>query len=296
MLVWALAGCGDVRSLQSDASVPDASSICDPTGRFDAPVALTGFNTMATEGVPRLTTDELELYFSGNLVGGPDGNIYKAQRSTTSEPFGAPIALTQVNTAANEFDPSVSNDGLMLFFGSERVSGEGRHLYVSTRTSRVGDFGAPSEVANVNSATVTGSDGHPFVTTDGQELWFSSTRSGGLGAEDIYRAVWSGSNFANVMAITALSTNASDFLPTLSADKLTVYLTSDRPGGKGEFDIWTAHRSTTSDGFPAPTPVLELNSSAKDEVGWLSPDNCRIYFASSVSGTLDIYVATRHPM
>lgn len=295
MLVWVLAGCGNVGTTRSDPAVPDASSICDPTGTFDKPVPLTGLNTAGNEGVPRLTTDEIELYFSGNLTGAPEANIYRAQRSATSQPFGMPIALTQVNTMANEFDPSLSSGELTLFFGSDRVSGEGRHLYVSTRASRVGDFGAPSEVANVNSATVTDVDGQPFVTADGQELWFASNRAGGLGGQDIYRATWNGSGFANVAAITELSTNATDYLPTLSADKLTVYLSSTRPGGKGSYDIWTAHRSTTSDGFPAPRLVPELNSSATDWVGWLSPDNCRIYFSSTVAGTQDIYVATRHP-
>jgi Tol biopolymer transport system component len=96
--------------------------------------------------------------------------------------------------------------------------------------------------------------------------------------------------------LTALSTDVEDQVPMLSADKLTVYLSSNRPGGKGGFDIWTAHRSTTADGFPAPTPVSELNSSAADYVGWLSPDNCRIYFSSNVSGTFDVYVASRHSM
>jgi Tol biopolymer transport system component len=273
----------------TDASMPDASSICDPTGTFDAPVLLTGVN-MASNGPPRLTADELELYLSLNT------NIYRAQRSTTSEPFGAPIALTQLNTAAQESDPGVSSDGLMLFFDSNRVSGQGYELYVSTRTSRVGEFDAPSQVANVNSATTTVLDVHPFVTVDGQELWFVSTRAGGLGSLDIYRAVWNGSSFANVAAVTALNSNTREYFPTLSADKLTVYLSSDRPGGKGVFDIWTSHRSTTSDGFPAPMLVPELNSSASEYVGWLSPDNCRIYFSSDRSQTLSIYVATRHPL
>jgi hypothetical protein len=87
-------------------------------------------------------------------------NIYRAQRSTISQPFGAPIDLTQVNSAGASSTPSVSSDGLMLFFESLRISGEGSHLYGSTRTSRVGEFGAPSEVGNVNSAKVTDSDGH----------------------------------------------------------------------------------------------------------------------------------------
>jgi len=168
-------------------------------------------------------------------------------------------------------------------------------LYLSTRTSRVGEFGAPSEVANVNSATVTDTDAQPFVTADGQELWFVSNRTGGLGDYDIYRASWNGSSFANITAITALSTNVTDFFPTLSADKLTVYLSSNRPGGKGSFDIWTSHRSTISDGFPTPRLVPELNSSGTEYIGWLSPDNCRIYFSSDVAGPPSLYVATRHP-
>lgn len=296
MLAWALAACGGVRDEKSDAGAPNAgmpgaSSICDPTGKFDAPAKLDAAISGTT---PRLTADELELYFNRNQ--GTDYNIYRAQRSIIGEPFGAPIPLTQLNTAAPDENASLSSDGLMLFFESVRVSGEGYHLYVSTRTSRVGEFGPPSEVANVNSAMVTDTDAQPFVTVDGQELWFTSTRAGGLGSNDIYRAVWNGSNFANVAAIAALSSNATDWVPTLSADKLTIYLSSNRTGGKGSYDIWTAHRSTTSDGFPAPTPVPELNSSTNDYVGWLSPDNCRLYISSDRAGNFDIYVATRHPM
>lgn len=297
ILVWALAGCGSVSDKQSDASVPSVSSICDPTGAFDAPVRITEIES-SSGGVPRLTADELEIFFHGvvSTMGTVDGNIYRAERSTTGRPFGEPIALTKVNTTSNEFNASVSSDGLMLFFESDRTSGEGNHLYVSTRTARVGEFGAPSEVANINSPTVTDGDDQPFVTADGQELWFTSTRTGGLGVEDIYHAVWNGSGFANVAAITALSSSAADWLPTLSADKLTVYLSSNRPGGKGSFDIWTAHRSTTSDGFPPPTPVPEINSSANDYVGWLSPDNCRLYFSSEIPSAPGLYVATRHPL
>lgn len=300
MLMLALAGCGSVRDKESDASVPDVSrpsgsSICNPTGTFDPPMSLTGFNTATHESLPRLTADELELYFSGD-PGTGDSTVYRAQRSFASEPFTAPVALAQLNTPKQENNPSVSSDGLTLFFESSRVSGEGYHLYVSTRTSRAGEFVVSSEVAMVNSTTVTDSDSQPFVSADGQELWFVSSRSGGLGNADIFRAVWSGSGVANVAAITALSSDAADYLPTLSADKLTIYLSSNRSSGNGNMHIWTAHRSTTSDGFPAPIPVRELNSSGNEFVGWLSPDNCRLYFSSDVAGTLDIYVATRHPL
>lgn len=271
---------------QLDASLPDANPICDPTGTFDIPVPLTGFITVSGEP-PRLTADELELYFSAS------GGIYRAQRSTASESFGAPIALSSVNTTANEDGPSVSSDGIMLFFSSNRVSGQGYELYVSTRTSRVVEFDISTQVANVNSAAVTDLDVHPFMTADGQELWFASSRTGNL---DIYRAVWTGSSFANATSVAALNSSASEYFPTLSADELTIYFSSNRPGGRGGFDIWTAHRSTISDGFSTPTLVSELNSNINEYAGWLSPDNCRLYLASDVVKDSNVYVAIRHPL
>lgn len=158
ILVWVVVGFGCIGDEKSDARDPNKGSMCDPTGMFDAPLPLAGFATVKIEDTPRLTADELELYLSFT----DRGNINMAQRSTKSEPFGAPIALSNVNTSANEYGPSVSSDGLMLFFASDRVSGEGYHIYVSTRTSRLSEFGAPSAVANVNSSTVTDDDIDPL--------------------------------------------------------------------------------------------------------------------------------------
>lgn len=167
------AGYGDAGYKQSDASVPDASAICDPTGTFEAPVHLAEFDTVDVPGPPRLTADELELYFTEH-IGTADADLYRAQRSATDQPFGTPIALTQVNSTVADDNPSVTSDGLTLFFESTRLSGSVAKLFVSTRPSRVGEFGAPSEVANVNSTTVTDNDAQPFVTADGQELIHTS--------------------------------------------------------------------------------------------------------------------------
>lgn len=284
---------GDARS-DADPAQRDASAACDPTGMFDAPVPLTGFATAANEGVPRLTGDELELYFNGQFGTATNQDIYRAQRSSLGEPFGPPVAVAPVNTTANEFNPSISSDGLILFFESPRD--QGSRLYAATRSSRLGEFDKPFLVANVNSATVSDTDAQPFVTADGQELWFVSNRVGSIGSFDIFRATGNGSSFADPGAGTAVNSTASDFVPALSTDKLTIYFSSLRgPSGKTDYDIWTAHRSTTRDGFPEPVPVGELNSIGNDFVGWLSPDNCRLYFTSNAAGTHDLYVATRHP-
>jgi len=304
LLACALSGCGSVGSKQIDANMPvdssqpdtglpDAAAICDPPSKFDAPIPLVGFNTTKFEGVPRLSPDELDLYYGGGDANAVD--LFRAQRSRVSDAFGAPASLSGVNSAANEYNPTVSSDGFTLFFESDRVSGEAGHLYVSTRSARVGEFGSASLVANVNSASRSDIDAQPFLTMDGQELWFTSTREGGAAGRDIFRATWNGSAFATPARVPALSGGTDDYLPTLSADRLTVYFSSARSGGKGNFDIWTSHRTTTLDGFPEPKPVSELNTSANDYVGWVSPDNCRIYLSSDTAGTRDIYIASRPP-
>ena len=276
-------------------SVDDGA--CDPAGMFDAPVLLPGLSTAAgSEGAPRLTSDELELYFNAIPGGATAADIYRAVRASTGESFGAPSAVIPLNTPQPELPPSLTGDGLTVVF-SRVPSNEGRHIFLSTRASRSAEFGAPAELANVNSATVTVNDSSPFITADGQELWFTSDRAGGVGSNDIFRATRNNASsaFGNPIAVPELNTSADEALPALSADHLTIYFSSMRAGGAGSYDIWTAHRNSTSAAFSTPTRVPELSSAAGDLVGWLSPDNCRLYFSSDRAGTFDIYVATRHP-
>src|SRR5262249_29629090 len=152
---------------------------------------------------------------------------------------------------------------------------EGQHLYVATRSSTLAEFGPPGLVAMANAADVMVSDGQPFETADGTELWFTSTRQPTLGLSDIWRAVRTGAAFAPPVMEAALGSAADDLFPVRSAARLTIYFASNRSpaGAKGGYDIWTSHRSSVNDGFPAPTPVAELDTADDEFTGWLSSDN-----------------------
>ena len=62
--------------------------------------------------------DKLPLYFDtdrdGNL------NVYVARRMSTTEAFGAPEPVAEINTASSEQDPWLSLDGRRLWFSSDR--------------------------------------------------------------------------------------------------------------------------------------------------------------------------------
>jgi hypothetical protein len=289
-LLSAAVGCGGVTSsTDAQLSPTDAPRMCDPIAKFGPPMPIAGLD-MVDGGTARLSADELTIYFSGNPA-----DLWVAHRSVLTEAFGTPTLITAQNSSSPDFDPAVSSDGLTLWFGSSRVANEGIHLYVATRTSTLAEFGAPGLVATVNGTDVKQSDSQPFVTRDSAELWFTSTRVGGLGGYDIWHTTWKGNVFTAPAIVPELNSLSDDWLPTLSADRLTVYFTSTRAatGTTGGFDIWTSHRSTVNDGFPAPMLVDELNTAGTDFATWLSADNCRIYGTSNGGGPYRLFVATR---
>jgi hypothetical protein len=304
MSIVALSACGglnasnDAPSTKADATTmavdaaKDAAPVdgaaqvnCDPLGRFGPWVALgtelpTGKNALFG-GQP--SSDELTFYFSANVSTPEDYNIYVRRRATKSAAFGPPVLLAAQNTNAYDGDPSISADGLSLWSVTKRASNY--QMYVATRANLLAEFAAPGLALSVNAA---GNSAQPFVTADNKELWFSSDRSGQF---KIWNAQVIASGFLDPELASTLNSDAIDWLPRLSADKLTVYIASNRAGGLGGFDVLRSHRTTVNDGFPRPTPVVELNTSGDDFVSWISPDNCRAYGQSK--GVTSI--ATRQP-
>jgi len=95
----------------------------------------------------QLSPDELTLYSNEQAA---DPNIWVAHRSTRTGAFGPPTFLSAENTTSSDVYPSVSSDGLTLWFQSNRVTNQGYHLYVATRTSTLVEFGTPGLAATVN--------------------------------------------------------------------------------------------------------------------------------------------------
>jgi Tol biopolymer transport system component len=100
-------------------------------------------------------------------------------------------------------------------------------------------------------------------------------------------------NVTEVAVINGAGTSEDD--PTLTGDLLEIFFDSDRPGGMGNGDIWTAKRATAADPFGTPTLVAELASPADDTTPEVSLDGLTMYFASdrTVTGNRDIYMTTR---
>ena len=91
---------------------------------------------------------------------------------------------------------------------------------------------------------------------------------------------------------------ANEQHPAISKDGLSLYVSSDRPGGLGGTDIWVSQRASIDDPWGAPVNLgPNINSSGNDLAPTFTPDGHHLYFHSTGRGgcgLADLFVARRH--
>jgi hypothetical protein len=197
-----------------------------------------------------------------------------------------------VNSSKFESCPSISADGLELYFDSDRPGGYGgADIYVTQRSTRTSPWGPATN--NLGPKVNTSyHDFAPSVSSDGLELYFNSSRPGGLGGLDIFvskRATRQDPWGDPVNLGPIVNSTVHDRVPRLSSDGLLLLFQCDRPGGFGDLDLWMTRRISHS----APwEPVVNLgpiiNSSETDCQACLAPDGSALYFARDFSDRRDI--------
>jgi hypothetical protein len=99
---------------------------------------------------------------------------------------------------------------------------------------------------------------------------------------------------------TELNTPSLDGCPIQSPDGLSLYLASNRPGGRGGIDIWVAHRPSTNDPWGAPENLGEPVNSAADDFCPTPIRGGGLFFVSREAlpgscGLADIYLTRLSP-
>jgi hypothetical protein len=119
-------------------------------------------------------------------------------------------------------------------------------------------------VANIN--TIEFDEDSPTLTGDLLEIYFTSDREGGAGGVDVWYATRNDRTeaFGLPTALGAANSSADEMSPAISADGLTLWFGSARPGGAGGLDIWRITRSSPDSTWGAIENVVALNSSADD--------------------------------
>jgi hypothetical protein len=190
---------------------------------FGSPVALTVLNSTVDEESPRLSQDDLTLYFGRN------GDIYKSTRAAVGSPWGAASTVAALNTGAYEKWAAVCSNGYAMV--SRAVTGEGQNLFEGTITT-----GATTAVTQLNS---TSAEQGTLLSNDCLRVYFQSNRDGQFNIYIATRltmtAAWS-----NPTALPDFNTATySEEDPWIAPDQRTFVYTNNSSGNK---DVYISTR------------------------------------------------------
>ena len=134
----------------------------------------------------------------------------------------------------------ISADGQELYFHSSRLGGlGGLDIWVSQKTTD--SWGEPVNLGPI--VNTAADEGWPFVSPDGQELWFNGQSTKGRPGPAIFRSLRQPDGSWG-MAEEIVSTFAGE--PTLSGDGMTLFFVhhyySEDLSTMLEADIYVAHR------------------------------------------------------
>jgi hypothetical protein len=255
-------------------------------------------NTPALEGCPIQSPDGLSLYLASDRPGGHGGiDIWVAHRARADAPWGAPVNVGEpVNSAADDFCPTpVRGNG--LYFVSTRPGGcGGADIYFARRNPVHGWRGpehlACAEDGGPNSAASAAAPSY-FEASGREFLYFSS-------GPDIHVSERTGGAWRPATPVAELNTDASDLRPNVRKDGREIVFDSDRAGGFGSFDIYTATRSSVDSAWSTPVNLgPNVNTASAETRASFSWDARTLVFGSNRpggAGSSDLYVTTREKL
>ena len=225
-----------------------------------------------------------------------DGGLPDAGPGYPTGPFTPQGEVPVINMDGYwDTSPHLRDDGLEIFFGSERPESAGdlnfdSNIWVSTRASTSDSWSAPTLVAPLVTA---GHEGLPVLSDDGLTIYFIRN---GVGVMQATRSDAGSQGWVGVAAVDTLNvglTRAHD-LQVASDGSEEMVVVSDRAGSVGSLDFWFASRAGPTSSWTVTHGGADLNSAEFETGATLSVDLRTLYLASARDGVYDrIYRATR---
>lgn len=271
----------------------------------------TTINSPYDERFPTISADRRSLYFASDRPGGlgeadPGDmqalDIYVAQRSSASEPWGPPRRLeAPINSAYSDHSVTISQDGHWMYFSSDRLGGCGMlDIYLSYREDPTDDFGWEKPVnlgCTVNSSSHEACPIYHVDEETGATMLYlvSNKRGGKIEDFDIYVSQRDAAKNVFTSPVPIEDVNSAAFDGHLEPIEGLIW--STRKGGHGQADLWLTSQDPKTEQWSTPVNLgPAINTKNSEEMPTTTPDGTRLYFPSNRpggAGGFDLYVATR---
>jgi len=123
-----------------------------------------------------------QLFFGSGRLGGAARDLFLSNLQPDGT-WGPATLISELSSPGTDNRPAIRQDGLEIFFYSDRAGSAGTDIWTSTRASVDEPWSTPVNLAVVNSSA---SEVHPYLSADGRTLVFASSRDGGSGGSDLY--------------------------------------------------------------------------------------------------------------
>jgi len=183
-----------------------------------------------------------------------------------------------INTSISEYWPSLTaDDSTLTFTTSNRKTNSQEDLFFSIRKG-----GKWQNAIKIGSPINTPrSEGAQSISADGKTMVFTAClRPDGYGSCDLYISKKKGNKWSTPVNMgPPINGKYKESQPSLSSDGKKVYFASNRPDGKGKFDIWKS--SFVSNKWSEPVNLGDSINTTEDELApFIHYDGQTIYFSS----------------
>jgi Tol biopolymer transport system component len=282
--VWMLTACEAPEppaAAQVPAQAPPATAPIPPYGLavpVTEPVAFAPgiISTGDFESGTAFSPDGRTLYFVKSDWRLGRWTIYESHYADGH--WGTPV-IAPFSGKFRDADPFVTADGRQLYFISDRpVDGRIKpdmDIWVMDRAmqgwSEPRNLGAP-----VNSPQ---SEWHPSMSTRGV-LYFGSSRPGGFGLTDLYRATSGGGEWHVENLGAPVNTPSDEYEPLIAPDGSYLIFMAYRPDALGGSDLYASR--PLGDSWTVPVNLgAPVNSAALEMAPSLSPDGKYLFYTST---------------
>jgi outer membrane protein OmpA-like peptidoglycan-associated protein len=210
-------------------------------GRLKKPLLFSRMlNTVNSEDQLSFSKDNNTVYYTrSDRKNSMEYKLYKADLEPNSHGNWINQELLPLNEdGVSVENPFVSPDGTKLYFASNRADSYGGFDIYVANIKADGALGTPKNLGStINTAS---NEKYPSVSKDGNYLYFSSNGHKTIGGYDVFTSRILKDRYKAPRNMGNTINSQFNEVAYFLASKNKGYVSSDRPNGKGGYDMYTA--------------------------------------------------------